>query len=332
MIKSPYKNTKKSYAIIGTGAIGGYCAVKLQQAGFDVHCLLGHDYLSVKETGLTIIENDMPVTVSVNAYNDIHNMPPCDVILITLKTTANHILKDGLKNMAGKNIIIAMLQNGIGMEAELAEFIEPQKIVGGTCILKVTKISPGTIRHFGHGITEWAQYFPDENKRLISEIAKEIAGDFKLAGFNSTASPHLPTIKWKKIASNIPISGLSVVLNTSTKELVETPSSLDLLKRMTREVIDAAKICGAEIPDDFYEFRLGVFESFKKMQENYPSMKGDFDARKPLELHAIYENAINIAKKHHAPMLLSEMLYLQLCYLDAKNRALMQKHSGEITK
>ena len=44
----------KSYAIISTGAIGGYCAVKLAQAGFEVHCLLRSDYQQVKQHGLTV--------------------------------------------------------------------------------------------------------------------------------------------------------------------------------------------------------------------------------------------------------------------------------------
>lgn len=313
------RRPKKSYAIIGTGAIGGYCAVKLKRAGFDVHCLLGHDYSFVKEKGLSLIENNKTITAPVNAYDNINNMPPCDVVLVTLKTTANHVLKNSLARLLGPESVVATLQNGIGVEAEIAEFIEPQKIIGGSCILKVTKIAPGTIKHFGHDTTEWAQYFPDEKYSHISEAAKQVAKDFQLAGFNSMPSPHLPTIKWKKLVANIPTSGLCVILDASTKELVDNPSSFELLKLITKEVISSAKKCGANIPDDFYEFRLGVFESFKKMEENYSSMKGDFDAKKPLELHAIYENAINIARKHNAPMPLSEMLYQQLLYLDDKN-------------
>ena len=38
---------KLSYAIIGTGAIGGYYGGRLQQAGCDVHFLLRSDYQQV---------------------------------------------------------------------------------------------------------------------------------------------------------------------------------------------------------------------------------------------------------------------------------------------
>lgn len=48
-------------------------------------------------------------------------------------------------------------------------------------------------------------------------------------------------------------------------------------------------------------------------------MKVDYDAEKPLELHAIYENAINIATQHKVSMPLTEMLYQKLLYLNSKN-------------
>jgi 2-dehydropantoate 2-reductase len=45
---------QRSYAIIGTGAIGGYYGACLQQAGFEVHFLLRSDYETVRKRGLII--------------------------------------------------------------------------------------------------------------------------------------------------------------------------------------------------------------------------------------------------------------------------------------
>ena len=55
------------------------------------------------------------------------------------------------------------------------------------------------------------------------------------------------------------------------------------------------------------------------MEKSNSSMKDDYDAKKPLELHAIYENAIKIAKENQVAMPLTEMLYQQLVYLNEKN-------------
>ena len=314
----PDTRNTKSYAIIGTGAIGGYCAVKLKKAGFDVHCLVNRDYEFVQKNGLTLIEENNPVTVSVKTYDDIKKMPKCDVVLITLKSTANHILKNSLNHLLHKNSLVGIVQNGIGIEAEIAEFVEPEKIVGGSSILKVTKISPGVIKHYGLYQFEWAQYYVDETRKEISVAAQNISDDFKTVGLDSIAVPHLPTLRWKKLSGNIATSGLSVALNAYQNELVRNPHSLELLKLITKEVIAAAKHCGADIPEDFYDFRLKIFDTLRKMENNNSSMKDDFDAGNKMELHAIYENALALAKKYGVSMPLTDMLYQQLLYLETK--------------
>lgn len=311
----------KSYTIIGTGAIGGYCAIKLQQAGFDVHCLLGRDYDYVREHGLTVVsvETGTSQTVLVNAYRDASQMPPCDVILVALKTTANSILHDMLPKLMHENSVVVILQNGIGIEQEIAKFVPADKIIAGSTILKVSKDVPGTITHFGFNRIELAQYYPEVDKTGITQSVEMLVNNFIKAGFNATAATHLPTVKWKKLASNIPVSGLSVVLNASLSELVNNPASFELLTTITKEIISTATQCGAHMPKDFYQFRLNIFESFKTMTNSYPSMKVDFDAKRPLELHAIYENSINLAHCYQASMPLTQMLYQQLLYLSTSH-------------
>ncbi len=309
----------ETIAIIGTGAVGGYCAVKLIQFGFEVHCLCGSDYAQIKQNGLTLISQNQTITVPVNAYQNSSKMPRCDIIVISLKSTSNSMLKEILSNVMHENSVIVVLQNGIGIENEIAEYIAPEKIIGAMAILKVAKISPGVIKHFSFSDIEVAQYYADSKKSGVTKQVESVNDIIKKIGFNSTAMQHLPTIRWKKLAANIPINGLSVVLNSSTKELVENPASYALLITLTREVIDVAKKCGADIPDNFYQFRLNKFEQFKTMEKSNSSMKDDFDGRKPLELHAIYENAIKIAKENQVSMPLTEMLYHQLVYLNEKN-------------
>ncbi len=309
----------KSFAILGTGAIGGFFAVRLAHARFPVHCLLRSDFSFVKEHGLTIVSSEENIHEKVHAYQKVSMMPACDVILIALKTTQNHLLKEMLPSIMHSETIVVMLQNGIGMEQELAEFI-PQKIVGGICNLKVSKESSGVIRHFGQNFIQLAQHYLDETKQDIPPAIEELCQNFQQAGIPCTARAHLPTLRWEKLASNIPVSGLTTVLDASLQALVANPASFSLLCAITQEVIDTANQCGASLSPDFFQFRLKILKSFVDMEKSYSSMKEDFDAKRPLELQAIYENAINIAKAHHYKMPLTEMLYQMLCYLEDENR------------
>lgn len=309
----------KSFAIIGTGAIGGYCAIKLQQAGFTVHCLLGRDYAFVKQHGLTLLSEQETLTVPINAYKDAAAMPACDVILIALKTTANDALRNILPQLMHAQTAVVILQNGVGIESEIAEFVDAGKIIGGSCALIINKQSPGVIKHIGFNTIDLAQYYVNEQQKGITQQVIDLADCFNKAGIESTPQVDLFTMRWKKIVRNIPVNGLSVVLNASMQDLVSDPAILQLLLKMTEEGIVAGIKCDAKLTEDFFELRRSQFEALKKMPKSYPSTKVDFDAKQPMELHAIYENAIHIAKQHNASMPLTEMLYQQLKYLDERN-------------
>lgn len=309
----------KNYAIIGTGAIGGYCAIKLYQAGFTVQCLLRSDFSHVKQHGLTLVSDNETITLPINVYQNIQEIPICDTVLIAIKTTENSILKDMLPKVMGPKTVLVLLQNGIGIEQEIAEFVDPRKIIGGSCNIKVSKESPGLIRHFAFKSIELAQYYLDVHQEGITHQTEELAENFRKAGIDCTATTHLPTMRWKKLAANIPVNGLSVILDAYTQELIQHPASFTSLCAITHEVISAAEKSGAKLPIDFYQHRLNVLKSHALVKKNYSSMKEDFNAKRPLELHAIYENAIIIAELNGASMSLTKMLHQQLQYLNEKN-------------
>ena len=53
----------------------------------------------------------------------------------------------------------------------------------------------------------------------------------------------------------------------------------------------------------------------------FPSMYLDYQARRPLELDAMYAAPLREAAKVGYPMPKVEMLYQALCFLDERNRA-----------
>lgn len=308
----------KKYALIGAGAIGGYCAVKLSLAGFDMHCLLRSDFEQVKDNGLSILDDNKLITAHVHAYNNIDDMPKCDVIFVALKTTQNDLLKQYLPKIMHDNSVVVLLQNGIGAEQELAEFVAADKIVGAICSLKVSKIRPGVIEHLGHNAVHFAQYYSNPHHEEISHNCELLAQNFNESGITSAAQPHLITMRWAKLCGNLAMSGLCTVLNASVQELMQNPKSFDLLCNIIKEGIEIGKASGAKFDDDFYQTRVNIFKAFLTMPASYSSMKEDLDAGRPLELRGIYENALKIAKQHNVSTPLTEMLYQQLFFLNQR--------------
>ena len=120
------------YGIIGTGAIGGYYGAKLAQAGKDVHFLLHSDYEYVKEHGLQIDSCDGSFHLSkVNAYSRPKDMPVCDVVLVCLKSLNNHMRPSLLPPVVGEKTLVVLIQNGIGLEADMQEMFPDTWIAAG---------------------------------------------------------------------------------------------------------------------------------------------------------------------------------------------------------
>ncbi len=304
---------QRSYAIIGTGALGGFYGARLQHAGCELHFLLHSDYEHVRQHGLICESKDGDFTLpKVNAYRDARDMPKCDVVCVCLKTTQNHLLPQLLPPVVKDDGVVLVMQNGLGIESQVAGIVGAQHVMGGLCFLCSNKVGPGHIRHldFGHvGLGEFA-------RRGISDRMRTIAGDLNRAGILTQLYEDLSVIRWQKLVWNIPYNGLSVVLDATTAELMANPYTRQLLEQLMREVVADARACGVTVTDDIVDTMLAYTD---KMTPYRTSMKIDYDERHPMEVEAIFGNPLRAAQNAGAKSLLLEELYHQLKFLDARN-------------
>jgi len=298
-----------TYAIVGIGGIGGYYGGCLAKAGHPVHFLLHSDYEYVLKNGLKIdsVNGDFHLE-KVSAYKNSQDMPKCDVVLVCLKTIQNHILSSILKPLLHEKTVVVLVQNGMGMEQELSEQLPSTSIVGATAFICTTKVGPGHIHHAEYGALTLAKHCGD-----CDEIIRQIASDFENASVNVSVFDDLNSVRWKKLVWNIPYNGLTVVLNAATDTLTNNPDSRNLVIDLMNEVVSAGRTCGAKISDSFIDKMIAMTE---KMTPYSPSMKLDYDARRPMEIQTMFTNPIAIAKAQGFEMRKTEMLEQQLRFLE----------------
>ena len=124
------------YAVIGTGAIGGYYGCKLAHSGQEVHFLLHNDYEYVKENGLQVDSCDGSFHLpKVNAYHTTADMPQADAVLVCLKSTRNHLLQDLLAPLLHEQSMVVMIQNGIGVEQDVEKMFPGIQLVAGLAFI-----------------------------------------------------------------------------------------------------------------------------------------------------------------------------------------------------
>lgn len=296
------------YAIVGSGAIGGYYGGKLAKAGKDVHFLFHSDYEYVKKHGLQIdsIDGDFHLA-SVNAYNNTNDMPQCDVVLVCLKTTNNKLLKDILPPLLHKDTLVILIQNGLGIEEDLQHDFPNLNIAGGLAFIGSNKVGKGHIVHLDYGKINIGGYHLDSNSNIIEDVCN----DFRNAGIEANAVD-LDNARWQKLVWNIPFNGLCVVLNTTTNKLMENEYTVNLAYDIMLEVIHTANKAKHNIPISFAE---EMIEMTKNMTPYSPSMKLDYDNKRPLEIEYIYTRPLAKALEIECTLPKVKMLEEQLHFI-----------------
>jgi 2-dehydropantoate 2-reductase len=316
---------RRSYAIIGTGAIGGFYGACLQRAGYEVHFLLNRDFNHVSQHGLIIESPDGDFTLpSVLAYNSPQEMPLCDVVIVALKTTNNYLLPQILPQVLRDDGVVLVLQNGWGMEEEIAQTVASDRLIGGICFTFNYKVKAGHLRHLDYGLITLADYAPNYAATGISPKLCQLAADFSSAGVMIQLHEDLFLARWQKLICNIPFNGLSVVLNSTIKELITDVYVRTTIEELMAEIVVAAAAYNRHIPELFIQKRLKQTATMKDYQT---SMKLDFEQGRSLEVEAIFGNPLRKAWQAGVQMPQVSMLYRQLKFFDAQNRLAITKSS-----
>jgi 2-dehydropantoate 2-reductase len=304
---------RRSYAIIGAGALGGFYGARLQRAGCDVHFLLHSDYEHVKRHGLICESKDGDFTLpKVHAYRDANDLPRCDVVCLCLKTTQNHLLAELLPPVVEDNGVVLVMQNGLGVENEVAKIVGAERVMGGLCFLCSNKIGPGHIRHLDYGMVSLGEFAT----RGVSDRMRGIGDDLQRAGIPVQLAEDLAIARRQKLVWNIPYNGLSVILNANTDALMADPHTRQLVEQIMREIVADAHAASVAVDREIIERMLQYTDNMKPYRT---SMKIDFDEHRPMEVEAIFGNPLRAAQQAGAKSPLIEMLYRQLKFLDASS-------------
>ncbi|MBR6538501.1 MAG: 2-dehydropantoate 2-reductase [Bacteroides sp.] len=296
------------YAIIGTGAIGGFYGGKLAHAGKEVHFLLHSDYEYVKQHGFQVDSCDGSFHLDApNVYNNTADMPQVNVVIVALKTTQNHLLAQLLPPLLHKDTLVLLIQNGIGPEPELQKQFPNLYLAAGLAFICSAKTEPGRVNHQCYGSINIGNYSCSDKTRFDALINDFVEADIKVAEIEYHEA------RWKKAVWNMPFNGMTVVMNAQTNQLLANPATMKLIRRQMLEVIGAAQALGVKNIDESFADKM--IQNTLEMTPYSPSMKLDYDFHRPMEVEYLYTRAIAEAHKVCYSMPCLEMLEAQLKFL-----------------
>src|SRR3984957_11890724 len=162
-------------AIFGAGAIGGYLAVKLHQAGADVTVIARGPHLAaIRANGLTLKSEGETVTVRLPATDKAEDAGPQDYVVVTLKANGLAPAAPEIAKLMGPETALVTGINGVpywyfyGLESpwrdrvvesvdpggKLWEVLPPSQAIGCVVYPAAEVVAPGVIEHqYGDRLT-----------------------------------------------------------------------------------------------------------------------------------------------------------------------------------
>ncbi|MDP7012709.1 MAG: 2-dehydropantoate 2-reductase [Verrucomicrobiota bacterium] len=286
--------------VVGCGAVGSFYGANLCQTGRDVHFLLRSDYDAVRNDGVHIRSADGDFHAHPKAADSPGKIGPCDLVVVALKSTANHRLAELLTPMVGEQTVLLTLQNGLGNETALAALFPGRPILGGMCFVCLNRIESGVIHHIAHGKIVLGRHGgpPDE-------VTEAIAVLIRSSDIPVDVSPDLERAHWEKLVWNIPFNGLGVVGAAGLEAVLAgqldpgqpigpclaTDALLDngpweqLVTELMNEVIATGRALGHNLSPSLGEYQRNRTRVMKAYRASTPI---DFERGLPLELDALF--------------------------------------------
>ena len=190
-------------AVVGPGAVGSYYGAKLCRSGHEVHFLLRSDYEQVRRNGVKILSPEGDFNARPKCAQGPGEIGPAELVLIAIKSTANEALRELLPPLVDQKTAVLTLQNGLGNEEFLSQFVPTEQIMGGLCFVCLNRIAPGVIQHLAHGKIELGEF-----GRWPEPRTHDIATAFRHAGIPCSVRDNLEKAHWEKLVWNIPFNGL----------------------------------------------------------------------------------------------------------------------------
>ena len=292
--------------VVGAGALGGYYGGRLCRAGVEVHLLLRTDYNVVCEHGLSIQSPDGDFTVFPHAHCGPDTIGICDLVLVSLKTTANDQYQELLGPLVNSSTDILCLQNGLGNCEQLAALFGKERVLAGLCFVCLNRAEPGVVQHQGFGKIVLGEF-----NRVAQPRTREIAEIFKQSGVSCEVVDELDEGLWEKLVWNIPFNGLGVAASAgpnalesgkipevlghawTTDRLLADTGWEERIRELMREIINiaAAKNIGLKP-----ELADRMINNTRSMGAYRPSTVIDFEQGRPFELESMFLEPLRQAR------------------------------------
>jgi 2-dehydropantoate 2-reductase len=248
-----------SFAVMGTGGVGGTFGARLAAAGYPVTFIArGAHLAAIREAGLRLISPHGDLTIDpARATDDPAEIGPADVVLFAVKLYDTEAAGRALAPLVGEATAVLSLQNGVEAEAQLAAIVGPEHVMGGVAQIAAVIDSPGVIRHS----SPFARIIFGELDGRRSPRAEALLAACESAAIDAHLSEEIETEIWNKFVFLATFSAVGTLSGLPAGAIQEDPDLRAVTARALNEAVAVGRAKGIPLDQDFAPDDLGLFDT-----------------------------------------------------------------------
>jgi len=298
------------FAIMGSGAVGGYYGAKLWKAGHEVTFIARGKHLDeIRARGLEIRSPLGDFFAKGGAEEDTSRVGPADCVILATKAYDNATAIPKIKPMIGPSSALLTLQNGVDSVDECAAAVGRKAVLGGSAYVATAIETPGLIVQTGtHQKIVFGEVFDTtfEVTPRVAAIHDALAG----AGIEVEAVPDARVPLWEKFVYLSPFAGFTGASRLPIGGIWTFPHVQEMFFEACREVERVARAEGVAVS----AARIEQIRQY--MSELPPSTRSslliDLQQGKRIEVEALQGSVVRRGQKAGVPTPIHATLYAVL--------------------
>ncbi len=285
-------------AVMGTGALGGYMAARLSNAGIRVTCLArGRQLEALQRSGLRLESPLGAITVNpIAAEASAHAVGVVDAVLFVVKLGDALDAAHALGPLLDADTPVVTFQNGIDAPDIVAGEIGAAHVLPGSAnVAGAESPQPGVVRHLGR----YARFVFGERDGRASLRAKRLLDAFVAAGMETRLSDDIVAELWDKF---VLLAAASGVIAAARSPLGVVRDDRELKTMLGNAMLETAAVAGAsgiELRPSIVDDHMALLETFPADQKS--SMLQDLEAGRKLELDWLSGTVCRLGRRHGVP-------------------------------
>lgn len=305
-------------AVVGLGAVGGFMAGRLAEAGFDVAALArGATLAALRERGLRVLMNGRELSFPIQASDDAHELGPQDLVIVALKGPALAAAAQVLQPLLVPQTVVMPAMNGVpwwflqagapGSSGQRLASVDPDghieaaiplaRVLGCVVHFASSSPQPGVVQHgFGDRLIVGEPAGSPSGR--ASARTNAVCAALARAGFKAEASTDIRHDIWFKLWGNMTMNPVSALTGATSDRILDDPLVYGFILRAMEEAAAIGARIGCPITQSGEE-RMAVTRQLGGFKT---SMLQDLQAGRAIELDALVSAVHEIGTHFDVPM------------------------------